>query len=36
MNARVVEDGRCLGVVDHAGLLGVVAGVPTATGKAVA
>ncbi|MER6254198.1 glycine betaine/L-proline ABC transporter ATP-binding protein [Streptomyces sp. NPDC001584] len=35
-NARVVEDGRCLGVVDHAGLLGVVAGVPAATGKAVA
>ncbi|MFE9816900.1 glycine betaine/L-proline ABC transporter ATP-binding protein [Streptomyces sp. NPDC005773] len=26
--ARVVEDGRCLGVVDHACLLGVVAGVP--------
>ncbi|MFI8341169.1 glycine betaine/L-proline ABC transporter ATP-binding protein [Streptomyces sp. NPDC085639] len=35
-NARVVENGRCLGVVDHAGLLGVVAGVPAATGKAVA
>ncbi|MFJ3830882.1 glycine betaine/L-proline ABC transporter ATP-binding protein [Streptomyces sp. NPDC090046] len=35
-NARVVEDGTCLGVVDHAGLLGVVAGVPAATGKAVA
>ncbi|MFF9193908.1 glycine betaine/L-proline ABC transporter ATP-binding protein [Streptomyces sp. NPDC014779] len=34
-NARVVEHGRCLGVVDHAGLLGVVAGVPAA-GKAVA
>ncbi|MGW7287713.1 quaternary amine ABC transporter ATP-binding protein [Streptomyces sp. NPDC054847] len=32
--ARVVEDGRCLGVVDHAALLGVVAGVPG--GKAVA
>lgn len=26
--ARVVEGGRCLGVVDHACLLGVVAGVP--------
>ncbi|MFD8686427.1 glycine betaine/L-proline ABC transporter ATP-binding protein [Streptomyces sp. NPDC059651] len=26
--ARVVEAGRCLGVVDHACLLGVVAGVP--------
>ncbi|MFE5804272.1 glycine betaine/L-proline ABC transporter ATP-binding protein [Streptomyces sp. NPDC056491] len=35
-NARVVEDGRCLGVVDPAVLLGVVAGVPAATGKAVA
>ncbi|MFF9018550.1 glycine betaine/L-proline ABC transporter ATP-binding protein [Streptomyces sp. NPDC014870] len=36
-NARVVEDGRCLGVVDHAALLGVVAGVPAAgPGKAVA
>ncbi|WP_327261218.1 glycine betaine/L-proline ABC transporter ATP-binding protein [Streptomyces sp. NBC_01232] len=35
-NARVVEDGKCLGVVDQAGLLGVVAGVPAATGKAVA
>ncbi|MEV0449205.1 glycine betaine/L-proline ABC transporter ATP-binding protein [Streptomyces sp. NPDC050600] len=35
-NARVVEDGRCLGVVDHAGLLGVVAGVPAAAGKGVA
>lgn len=28
--ARVVEDGRCLGVVDHACLLGVVAGGPEA------
>ncbi|MFG2837955.1 glycine betaine/L-proline ABC transporter ATP-binding protein [Streptomyces zaomyceticus] len=36
VTVRVVEDGRCLGVVDHAGLLGVVAGVPAATGKAVA
>ncbi|GGR85054.1 glycine/betaine ABC transporter ATP-binding protein [Streptomyces nojiriensis] len=35
-NARVVEDGRCLGVVDRAGLLGVVAGIPAGTGKAVA
>ncbi|AKL68775.1 quaternary amine ABC transporter ATP-binding protein [Streptomyces sp. Mg1] len=35
-NARVVEGGRCLGVVDHAGLLGVVAGVPAAADKAVA
>lgn len=35
-NARIVEGGRCLGVVDHAGLLGVVAGVPATTGKAVA
>ncbi len=35
-NARVVEDGRCLGVVDRAGLLGVVAGIPAATGEAVA
>ncbi|MFF1922567.1 glycine betaine/L-proline ABC transporter ATP-binding protein [Streptomyces sp. NPDC058221] len=26
--ARVVDEGRCLGVVDHACLLGVVAGVP--------
>lgn len=26
--ARVVDDGRCLGVVDHACLLGVVAGIP--------
>ncbi|MEW1692232.1 glycine betaine/L-proline ABC transporter ATP-binding protein [Streptomyces sp. NPDC091265] len=26
-SARVVEDGRCLGVVDHACLLGVVAGI---------
>ncbi len=31
---RVMQNGRCLGVVDHAGLLGVVAGVPT--GKAAA
>ncbi|MEU1277453.1 glycine betaine/L-proline ABC transporter ATP-binding protein [Streptomyces sp. NPDC005805] len=35
-SARVVEGGRCLGVVDHAGLLGVVAGVPAPTGKAAA
>ncbi|MER7758720.1 glycine betaine/L-proline ABC transporter ATP-binding protein [Streptomyces sp. NPDC097619] len=35
-NARVVEGGRCLGVVDQSVLLGVVAGVPAATGKAVA
>lgn len=34
VSARVVDNGRCLGVVDHAGLLGVVAGVPT--GKAAA
>ncbi|MFJ6462211.1 glycine betaine/L-proline ABC transporter ATP-binding protein [Streptomyces sp. NPDC091387] len=27
--ARVVDGGRCLGVVDHACLLGVVAGIPT-------
>ncbi|MEV0581204.1 glycine betaine/L-proline ABC transporter ATP-binding protein [Streptomyces sp. NBC_01463] len=26
--ARVVDEGRCLGVVDHACLLGVVAGIP--------
>ena len=32
--ARVMEDGRCLGVVDHEGLLGVVAGTeqPVAAG----
>ncbi len=30
----VVEDGECLGVVDHQGLLSVVAGVPR--GKAAA
>ncbi|MEE1820565.1 glycine betaine/L-proline ABC transporter ATP-binding protein [Streptomyces sp. SP18ES09] len=35
-NARVVDHGRCLGVVDHAGLLRVVAGVPAAPGEAVA
>ncbi|MFD0357199.1 glycine betaine/L-proline ABC transporter ATP-binding protein [Streptomyces sp. NPDC127110] len=35
-NARVVENGRCLGVVDQSLLLGVVAGVPAAAGKAVA
>lgn len=35
-NARVVENGRCLGVVDQSALLGVVAGVPAAAGKAVA
>ncbi|MFH8338805.1 glycine betaine/L-proline ABC transporter ATP-binding protein [Streptomyces sp. AM6-12] len=28
--ARVMSDGKCLGVVDHEHLLGVVAGVPTA------
>ncbi|MEU0371353.1 glycine betaine/L-proline ABC transporter ATP-binding protein [Streptomyces sp. NPDC006283] len=27
-SARVIQDGRCLGVVDHASLLGVVAGLP--------
>ncbi|MFJ9811126.1 glycine betaine/L-proline ABC transporter ATP-binding protein [Streptomyces sp. NPDC101158] len=32
---RVVDNGRCLGVVDHRGLLGVVAGQPAA-GRAVA
>ncbi|QNP64852.1 quaternary amine ABC transporter ATP-binding protein [Streptomyces genisteinicus] len=35
-SARVVEGGRCLGVVDHAGLLGVVAGVTPPARKAVA
>jgi glycine betaine/proline transport system ATP-binding protein len=35
-SARVVEDGRCLGVVDQSVLLGVVAGVPAPAGKAVA
>lgn len=35
--ARVVEDGRCVGVVDQTGLLGVVAGItPEAAGKAAA
>lgn len=34
--ARVVDRGRCLGVVDEAGLLAVVAGLPTATGREVA
>ncbi|MFF3685543.1 glycine betaine/L-proline ABC transporter ATP-binding protein [Streptomyces sp. NPDC002187] len=33
-SARVVQDGRCLGVVDHAGLLRVVAGVGDAEGVA--
>lgn len=35
-NARVVENGRCLGVVDQSALLGVVAGVTAAERKAVA
>ncbi|MET9960712.1 glycine betaine/L-proline ABC transporter ATP-binding protein [Streptomyces sp. NPDC006326] len=34
--ARVVDRGRCLGVVDEAGLLAVVAGLPVATGREVA
>ncbi|EFL19727.1 glycine betaine/L-proline ABC transporter ATP-binding protein [Streptomyces sp. C] len=34
--ARVVENGRCLGVVDQTVLLGVVAGVPAPAGRAVA
>jgi glycine betaine/proline transport system ATP-binding protein len=33
-SARVVQDGRCLGVVDHAGLLRVVAGVGETEGVA--
>ncbi|MFJ3163147.1 quaternary amine ABC transporter ATP-binding protein [Streptomyces kanasensis] len=33
---RVVQDGRCLGVVDHEALLGVVAGVTPPTGEAAA
>ncbi|MEV4335070.1 glycine betaine/L-proline ABC transporter ATP-binding protein [Streptomyces sp. NPDC049597] len=32
--ARVVEDGRCVGVVDQTGLLGVVAGVAATKGAA--
>lgn len=31
--ARVVDHGRCLGVVDDAGLLAVVAGLPAGTGR---
>ncbi|WP_436844066.1 quaternary amine ABC transporter ATP-binding protein [Streptomyces subrutilus] len=34
--ARVVDGGRCLGVVDDAGLLAVVAGLPAAAGRGVA
>ncbi|MFJ2594837.1 quaternary amine ABC transporter ATP-binding protein [Streptomyces erythrochromogenes] len=34
--ARVVDGGRCLGVVDDAGLLAVVAGLPAPTGRGVA
>lgn len=34
--ARVVDDGRCLGVVDDAGLLAVVAGLPAGAGRGVA
>ncbi|MFE6130738.1 glycine betaine/L-proline ABC transporter ATP-binding protein [Streptomyces sp. NPDC056437] len=33
-SARVMQDGRCLGVVDHAALLHVVAGVPAAKAAA--
>ncbi|MFJ9766350.1 glycine betaine/L-proline ABC transporter ATP-binding protein [Streptomyces erythrochromogenes] len=34
--ARVVDGGRCLGVVDDAGLLAVVAGLPAPNGRGVA
>lgn len=34
--ARVVDHGRCLGVVDDAGLLAVVAGIPATDGRGVA
>ncbi|MEU6314715.1 glycine betaine/L-proline ABC transporter ATP-binding protein [Streptomyces sp. NPDC047014] len=34
--ARVVDDGRCLGVVDETALLAVVAGIPAAGGEEVA
>ncbi|MFI5542606.1 glycine betaine/L-proline ABC transporter ATP-binding protein [Streptomyces sp. NPDC051815] len=34
--ARVVDEGRCVGVVDEAALLAVVAGLPAAGGKEVA
>ncbi|MFD9357153.1 glycine betaine/L-proline ABC transporter ATP-binding protein [Streptomyces sp. NPDC060031] len=34
--ARVVDHGRCLGVVDDAGLLAVVAGLPASNGRGVA
>lgn len=35
-SARVVDRGRCLGVVDDAGLLAVVAGLPTTAGRGMA
>lgn len=34
--ARVVDRGRCLGIVDDAGLLAVVAGLPSHPGPGVA